>query len=305
MNSIPLRCRFRKIAASPLNEDFKLDLLYCCSPLKIQTGEKIDRMMKKIYFAIPSLAIALHLLLSNLLYFLVERLVLDVFHISPQQFMNYSYWGEILIYAVLILVFFTLYKLLWRKEISEPRTATNFKDVLGSLVVGFGICGISGLWIMLAEQLPSLQKSVEAMNAGAENIAGGNAFGTFMIAVIAAPVVEEILFRGIVLRSMRKFSPAWAAILMSSVLFGVYHLNIVQAAYATLMGIAAGILYEKKRNLLFPILVHFANNLITMLQGFAPSEVNELISIFILIMIAPAGYVVCRSLRQGKRADSM
>ena len=204
-----------------------------------------------------------------------------------------------------ILVFFTLYKLLWRKEISEPRTAANFKDVLGSLVVGFGICGISGLWIMLAEQLPSLQKSIEAMNAGAENIAGGNAFGTFMIAVIAAPVVEEILFRGIVLRSMRKFAPAWASILISSILFGVYHLNIVQAAYATLMGIAAGILYEKKRNLLFPILVHFANNLITMLQGFAPSEVNELISIFILIMIAPAGYVVCRSLRQGKRADSV
>ena len=143
------------------------------------------------------------------------------------------------------------------------------------------------------------------MNAGAENIAGGNAFGTFMIAVIAAPVVEEILFRGIVLRSIRKFSPVWASILISSVLFGVYHLNIVQAAYATFMGIAAGILYEKKRNLLFPILVHFANNLITMLQGFAPSEVNELISIFILIMIAPAGYVICRSLRQGKRADSM
>mgnify|MGYP002231536201 FL=1 len=223
--------------------------------------------MKKRYFAIPILAIALHFLLSNLLYFLVERLVLDVFHIPPQQFMKHSYWGEILIYAVLILAFFTLYKLLWRKDISEPRTATNFKDVLGSLVVGFGICGISGLWIMLAEQLPSLQKSVEAVNAGTENIAGGNAFGTFMIAVIAAPVVEEILFRGIVLRSMWKFAPAWASILISSVLFGAYHLNIVQAAYATLMGIAAGILYEKKRNLLFPILVHFANNLITMLQA--------------------------------------
>ena len=208
--------------------------------------------MKKRYFAIPILAIALHFLLSNLFYFLVERLVLDVFHIPPQQFMKHSYWGEILIYAVLILVFFTLYKLLWRKEISEPRTATNFKDVLGSLVVGFGICGISGLWIMLAEQLPSLQKSVEAMNAGAENIAGGNAFGTFMIAVIAAPVVEEILFRGIVLRSMRKFTPAWAAILISSVLFGVYHLNIVQAAYATLMGIAAESFTRRKGTCCFP-----------------------------------------------------
>ena len=90
---------------------------------------------------------------------------------------------------------------------------------------------------------------------------------------------------------------------MSSVLFGVYHLNIVQAVYATLMGVAAGILYERKRNLLFPILVHFANNFITMLQDFTPSGAGELISIFILIMIAPAGYVVCRSLRQGKRAE--
>ena len=52
-------------------------------------------MMKKRYFAIPILAIALHFLLSNLLYFLVERLVLDVFHIPPQQFMKHSYWGEI------------------------------------------------------------------------------------------------------------------------------------------------------------------------------------------------------------------
>ena len=171
-----------------------------------------------------------------------------------------------------------LYKLLWRKEESGTRTAANLKDIAGSLIAGFGICGISGLWILLAEQLPSLQRSVAAMNAGAENIAGGNAFGTFVIAVVAAPVVEELLFRGIVLRSMRKFTPAWAAILISSVLFGVYHLNIVQAVYATLMGIAAGILYEKKRNLLFPILVHFANNLITMLQGFAPSEVNEPVS---------------------------
>ena len=99
-------------------------------------------MMKKRYFAIPILAIALHFLLSNLLYFLVERLVLDVFHIPPQQFMKYSYWGEILIYSVLILVFFMLYKLLWRKEVSEPRTMTNFKDVLGSLVVGLSLIHI-------------------------------------------------------------------------------------------------------------------------------------------------------------------
>lgn len=34
MNSVLLRCRFRKITVSPLNEDFKLNLLYCYNPLK-------------------------------------------------------------------------------------------------------------------------------------------------------------------------------------------------------------------------------------------------------------------------------
>ena len=116
--------------------------------------------------------------------------------------------GNLLSYPIRRFMFFSFIFSIFSSEIllSVMKEFTidiepNYKDVLGSLVVGFGICGISGLWIMLAEQLPSLQKSVEAMNAGAENIAGGNAFGTFMIAVIAAPVVEEILFRGIVLRS--------------------------------------------------------------------------------------------------------
>ena len=50
MNSALLRCRFRKIAASPLNEDFKLNLLYCNSTLKNTDRRKIDPMMKKKIF---------------------------------------------------------------------------------------------------------------------------------------------------------------------------------------------------------------------------------------------------------------
>ena len=54
MNGVLLRCRFRKITASPLNEDFKLNLLYCCSPSKIQTGEKLTDMIKKDISTIPN-----------------------------------------------------------------------------------------------------------------------------------------------------------------------------------------------------------------------------------------------------------
>lgn len=259
-------------------------------------------MIKKRYLAIPVIAIVLHLFLSNILYFSVEKLFLNVFHITENQFMKYSYLGEILIYIVIIIIFFAFYKFLWRKEEPESRTEINSKDVAFSLIAGLGVSGISFVWIMMAEQIPALQKSIEAMNTGSKNIAGGNAFGTFMIAVVCAPIIEELLFRGIVFQSIRKVGPAWIAILISSVLFGAYHLNIVQATYATLMGIVAAIIYEKKKNLAFPIFVHFANNFVAMVQSFSPQKIDGIINIFSVIMMIPLGYIIYRLLKD-KRAE--
>ena len=56
------------------------------------------------FIAIPILAIAAHFLLSNILYFSVEKLFLNVLNIPEKQFTRLSYLGEILIYLVLTLV---------------------------------------------------------------------------------------------------------------------------------------------------------------------------------------------------------
>lgn len=249
-------------------------------------------MIKKRYLMIPVLAIVSHLLLSNLLYFSVEKLFLNVFPITKSQITNYSYWGEILIYAILIMIFFVFYKILWNREDKQSCAELNCKNVGISLIAGLGVSGISFVWILLVEQLPSLQKSLDAMNTGSKNIAGGNLFGTFMIAVVCAPIIEELLFRGIVFRSIRKISSPWIAILISSALFGAYHMNLVQAVYATLMGIVAAIIYEKKANLLFPIFVHVANNTVAMAQSFLPSNIDEMLNILGVVMMFPLGYIL-------------
>ena len=168
-------------------------------------------MIKKRYLMIPVLAIVSHLLLSNLLYFSVEKLLLNVFPITKSQITNYSYWAEILIYVILII--------LWNREDKQSCAKVNCKNVGISIIAGLGVSGISFVWILLVEQLPSLQKSLDAMNTGSKNIAGGNLFGTFMIAVVSAPIIEELLFRGIVFLSIRKISSPWFAILISSALF--------------------------------------------------------------------------------------
>lgn len=249
------------------------------------------------FIAFPIFVIALHLVLSNILYYIAEKLVLDIFHIPKEQFAKFSYLGEAFVYAVLILVFFTIYKLVFSKDKEEAKLSLNPKYSIKCLVAGVGVSGVSLLWIMLAEQLPALKSSLDAMNMGNENIGGGSFIGAVVVAVIGAPLIEEIVFRGIVFRSLRRVSPAWVAILASSVLFGLYHMNLVQIVYATLMGIVAGIIYEKSNNLLFPILVHVANNLVAAIQGFIPFESGDIImNVISLIMIIPMGYIIYRAL---------
>lgn len=249
------------------------------------------------FIIFPIFVITLHLVLSNILYYIAEKLVLDIFHIPKEQFAKFSYLGEAFVYAVLILVFFTIYKLVFSRDKEEAKLSLNPKYSIKCLVAGVGVSGVSLLWIMLAEQLPALKSSLDAMNMGNENIGGGSFIGAVVVAVIGAPLIEEIVFRGIVFRSLRRVSPAWVAILASSVLFGLYHMNPVQIVYATLMGLVAGIIYEKSNNLLFPILVHVANNLVAAIQGFIPFESGDIImNVISLIMIIPMGYIVYRIL---------
>ena len=77
---------------------------------------------------------------------------------------------------------------------------------------------------------------------------------------IAAPFLEEMLFRGIILRSFLTQYSRTAAILGSSLLFAIAHLNVYQFITALTVGIVAGWLYERTRSLWPCILLHAGYN---------------------------------------------
>lgn len=253
------------------------------------------------FLAIPILAIAAHFLLFNLLYLLFEGLFLGVLQLPAAQIAKFSYLTELLIYVILILLFYVFYRLLFGQEDTKERTVPELRDSVLSFLAGIGVSGVSLLWIMLAEQIPALQKSIAAMNAGNERLDGGRLLVEILTAVIAAPFIEELLFRGIVFRSLRKIAPVGISILLSSVLFGIYHMNAVQAVYASCMGAVAAILYEKRQNLLFPILVHIANNLIAAMLDFTPPETGERLRLLSFAMLIPLGCILRYFLRGERR----
>lgn len=79
--------------------------------------------------------------------------------------------------------------------------------------------------------------------------------------VIAAPILEEFIFRGIILDGLLKRYSPLKSIVISSILFGIIHLNPWQFVSAFLFGLIAGWVYYKTANLTLPILMHFATNL--------------------------------------------
>ncbi|MDO9004172.1 MAG: CPBP family intramembrane metalloprotease [Aquabacterium sp.] len=93
----------------------------------------------------------------------------------------------------------------------------------------------------------------------------------FIATCVIAPVVEEMLFRGILLRSFLDRYPRGLAIGYSALYFGAAHLNIYQFLLAFLLGLLMGWLYERSRSLIPCVALHAAINS-TVFLWVAPME---------------------------------
>lgn len=84
--------------------------------------------------------------------------------------------------------------------------------------------------------------------------------GLFLYGVVS-PFAEEVVFRGVIYnRAKTCFSSVTAPMILSSLLFGVYHGNIVQMLYGFLMGMLIAFVYEKCGRFVYAFLFHAAAN---------------------------------------------
>jgi membrane protease YdiL (CAAX protease family) len=117
--------------------------------------------------------------------------------------------------------------------------------------------------ILTLSMLVGIVASVFPMSRGEEamfaEMASGN-FGMVVAVCLLAPVLEEMLFRGIILRSFLRQYSRGTAILGSAALFGFAHMNLYQYIAAVCMGMFLGWLYERSKSLLPCIALHAAYN---------------------------------------------
>lgn len=161
--------------------------------------------------------------------------------------------------GMLIGVGFALYqKSIWIKQtqtefrLIERRAAKPLLYIVSILVIPC-IHAISG---PITQLIPIPDSFLEELN----RMVGDFGIFSFLTIVIAAPILEEFIFRGIILDGfLKNYSPT-KAIVYSSVMFGLIHMNPWQFINATIIGAFMAWLYYRTKSILPCIFIHLVNN---------------------------------------------
>lgn len=220
----------------------------------------------------------------------IERLV-------TQTVMDNLMTIQIIAQVAMLLVFGAWYYFAYGKK-KRPETAEKPAGIHVVLLVLMGLILQLGIGSVLSLIETFAPKAMEQYNELMELMGMGEMSLPVMIAVsIMAPLSEEVLCRGVILRLAERVSPKfWVANVIQALAFGILHGNLVQGAYAFLLGLLLGYIYGKYRNIWLCMLLHGAMNLSSFIAGpfysLFPEE-SMLVVFIVVLVISSALFVLC------------
>lgn len=210
-------------------------------------------------------------------------------------------WGYIATIAVGLVILYA-----WkgwdffRWEVLAKEKAMSAPVFFCLLAMCVGSQMVNSLWIGLIEVILNLF-GISALGI-LEAVSGSTeSFSMFLYATILAPFAEELIFRGVILRSLRPYGKRFA-IVGSAVLFGVFHGNLLQTPYAFLVGLVLGYV-TVEYSIGWAVALHLFNNLVladllSRLTANLPVLAANAISVIIMGGCAAAAAVILLVKRQ-------
>lgn len=154
-----------------------------------------------------------------------------------------------------------------------------------------------GLYFMVVMVLFALPEAwLESYSEASAGLDSGGALGALAV-VVVAPVVEELIFRGLIMTRLSKAMPGWLAVLLSAAIFGVCHGHPVWFAYAFVLGLLFGLMDWRAGSVWPSILGHMAFNAIGQIFTLLPeteSGAGEAAVVLALLAVAVIAPIVDR-----------
>ncbi|NLW10557.1 MAG: CPBP family intramembrane metalloprotease [Clostridiaceae bacterium] len=173
-------------------------------------------------------------------------------------------------YALALLPVYLIYMYFARRK--RPDTVyikrAGILDLLPSIAIMIGTMGLTNLYFVLLTQISETNSFIARLMQDYEELSS-LAFSTetdylwLILGIgIAAPVVEELLFRGIIQGELRHAMPEWVAVIIQAVLFAAFHMQPIQSSYVIIPGLMLGAAYAWSKSLWVPIIMHIFFNLL-------------------------------------------
>ena len=231
------------------------------------------------------------IILPMLIYFIVQT---GVVFIAECILGAYYYFHEVATVIAKSMIYLTLNKyilllnliagiisipifaFLMKRDIDKERKEKTFKRyekvnyLKYLLIIPFGLFSMewANMFVSILQMfMPDFM--LNSYTQTEQAIYGSSIVIQIMAAGIIAPIVEELVFRGLVYKRLTQITDIKIAAVLSAVLFGVYHNNWVQAPYAFIIGLLAVFLYERYKSVVAPILFHMSANLTSVILSMA------------------------------------
>ena len=171
-----------------------------------------------------------------------------------------------------------------------------------AIALNYGInCLLQLVYVLAPQALGYYQQLME--NAGI-----GSDLWANLAAVILAPLGEELVFRGVAFHYARKAvegmrrpgTAFWIANCIQALLFGIYHMNLIQGIYAFVIGLVLGYLFQRYGSLIPGVLAHLVfNGMSALLGDTAYAWIPESVIWYAVIGVAGIGLVLIIMIKNG------
>jgi membrane protease YdiL (CAAX protease family) len=140
------------------------------------------------------------------------------------------------------------------------RRSANFKSVAGAWYLWPLLFAFTALFLIVRE--PLLQILPQPVADDTDLLSGLNVSNPYIIivTVFAAPIFEELIFRGMILDGFLKRYKPWTSVILSALIFAIAHISPLPFINAFMLGLLMGWVYWKTGSLWLTIMIHFVNN---------------------------------------------
>ena len=210
-------------------------------------------------------------LLIMLVYLSYDFTYVLAYSMFPQHIldkMEYAFMDTVLCTFLVILWGMIYFKYLRQSE-GKPVIQMNCELVFETVTLGFGVGGFAYVWFIFIEWLTQhsqlFPQTVEEFDNIWDYTYQESFIWVFLSIGIIGPIVEELIFRGVIFQLLSKISRPWLPIILSSIAFGIWHQQPVQIGYTLVAGFIFAMLRAYSGSIYLPIIAHILNNLLSTL----------------------------------------